>query len=94
MHLVYYAKTNIKYFFREEFGHLVFGAIMSVNRFGFLHAKLSFDNIDTKHQRWLHDQSAAVRDLFKNFNDHACSVLEPDDFLITDETLYSCRNQM
>lgn len=78
----------------EEFGHSVFGAAMSVNRFGFLHANITFDDVDTRHERWLHDRFAAVRDLFEKFNDSCRSVLEPGDFLTTDETLYPCRNQI
>ncbi|XP_063850375.1 uncharacterized protein LOC135094308 [Scylla paramamosain] len=58
-------KCTYKRLFMEEFGHPVFGAVMSEYRFGFLHANLTFDNVDTRHQRWLHDQFAAVRDLFE-----------------------------
>lgn len=78
----------------EEFGHPVFGAVMSVNRFGFLHANITFDNVDTRHKRWLHDRLAAIRELFEEFNDCCCSVLQPGDFLTIDETLYACRNQI
>lgn len=80
--------------FMEEFGHPIFGAVMSVGRFAFLHANITFDNVDTRHQRWLHDRFAAVRDLFEDFNDCACSVLQPGDFLTIDETMYACRNQI
>ena len=87
-------KYAYKRLFMEDFGHPIFGAVMSVNRFGFLHAHLTFDNADTRRQRFQHDRFAAFRDLFEKFNDRACSVLEPGDFLTVDETLYPCRNQI
>lgn len=83
-----------KILFREKIGHPIFGAVMSCHRFAFLHAHITFDDLTTRPQRWEHDRFAAVRDLFETFNEHCSSVLQPDDFLTIDETLYACRTQI
>ena len=41
-----------KQLFTEGMGHPIFGAVMSMKRFGFLHANITFDDTETRHQRW------------------------------------------
>lgn len=83
-----------KLLFKEKIGHPIFGAVMSWHRFAFLHANITFDDLATRPQRWLHDRFAAVRELFEAFNVRCSSVLQPDDYLTIDETLYGCRTQI
>ena len=47
-----------------------------------------------RHERWTHDRFAAIRDLYEEFNTRCSSVLQPDDYLTIDETLYGCRTQI
>ena len=72
-------RFSYKQLFMEGLGHPVFGAVMSVNRFGFLHANISFDDINTRHNKWVHDRFAAMRDIFEQFNARCSSVLKPGD---------------
>ena len=76
--------------FRESIGHPIFGAVMSAKRFAFLHANITFDHFDTRHERWTHDRFAAIRDLYEEFNTRCSSVLQPDEYLTIDETLHGC----
>ena len=80
--------------FQEYIGHPIFGAAMSCRRFAFLNSNIRFDNVDTRQERFPHDRFAAIRDLFEHFNNRCSSVLQPDDLLALDETLYGCRNQI
>ena len=80
--------------FNESFGHPIFGAVMSAKRFSFMHANISFDDLNTRHDRWVHDRFTAARDIFESFNINCSGVVQPDDFLTVDETLYGCRTQI
>ena len=44
-----------------------FGATMSKNRLEFLYSCVSFDDFQTRSQRWPNDRFAAIRDLFEIF---------------------------
>ena len=68
-----------KQLFMEGLGHPVFGAVMSVKRFGFLHANITFDDSNTRHNKWVHGRFAAMRDIFEQFNARCSSVLKPGD---------------
>ena len=65
--LIYYrgllglAMHKTEVLFSEEFGHPVFSATMSKNRFKFLIARLRFDDRDTRRQRFHSDRFAAFR---------------------------------
>uniref|UniRef100_UPI00358EC232 uncharacterized protein n=1 Tax=Myxine glutinosa TaxID=7769 RepID=UPI00358EC232 len=50
---------DVKWLFGDRVGHLVFGATMSKNRFKFLLTKLSFDDKDTRPERWRNDRFAS-----------------------------------
>lgn len=67
---------------------------MSAKRFAFIHNNISFDYSGDRPQRWKHERFAAFRDIFEEFNTCCSSVLQPNDYLTIDETLYSCRNQI
>jgi hypothetical protein len=64
---------------------------MSVNRFAFLIAMLSFDNQETRKERKKVDKFAAVRDFFEAFNKNCGRCLAPPVYLAIDETLYPTR---
>ena len=83
-----------KYLFKDIIGHPIFGATMSSNRFWFLNSNIRFDNADSRPNRFQRDRFAAFRDIFESFNDNCSSVLQPNEYLSLDETLYSCRNQI
>lgn len=85
---------NYKLLFKDAVGHPVFGACMSCNRFCFLHSNISFDDMTTRQDRFLHDRFAAARELFEQFNENCSSTLQPDEFLAIDKTLYGTRNQI
>ena len=92
--LLHMSGQNYTLLFQEYIGHPIFGAVMSCRRFAFLNSNIRFDNVDTRQERFPHDRFAAIRDLFEHFNNRCSSVLQPDDLLALDETLYGCRNQI
>jgi hypothetical protein len=85
---------NYQHLFRDGIGHPIFGAVMSSNRFMFLNSNIRFDAVTSRAERFPSDRFAAIRELFENFNDRCSSVLQPDEYLALDETLYGCRNQI
>jgi len=88
------SQQDAAYMFNDAIGHPIFGATMSCKRFNFLSAQIKFDDAATRADRFSHDRFAAMREIFENFNDRCSSVLQPDEYLAIDETLYSCRNQI
>ena len=92
--LLQMSNQRYSYLFHEFIGHPVFGATMSCRRFAFLNSNIRFDNVDTRQERFPQDRFTAMRDLFEEFNNRCSLVLQPDDFLAIDETLYGCRNQI
>ena len=88
------SKQKYSILFNDEVANPIFGATMSYNRFRFLHSNIKFDDINTRQFRFLSDRFAAMRDFFEQFNDRCSSVLQPDNYLTIDKTLYGCRNQI
>ena len=82
---------NLRVLFSEKVGPPIFTATMSINRFLFLHANLTFDDIDTRKDRWELDKFTAFRRIFEIFNTNCASAVNPSDYLSLDETLYPCR---
>lgn len=82
---------DIEKLFSERFGHPIFSATMGRNRFKFLMGKISFDDLDTRQERWKHDRFAAFREIHQDFTQKCMEALTPDDFLTLDETLYPMR---
>ena len=52
---------DVKYLYSAPMGPQPFGAIMSKNRFHFLYACISFDDLSIRPLRWKHDRFAAIR---------------------------------
>ena len=84
----------VRFLFKHSTGHPIFGATMSCKRFKFLYSNIRFDDVATRPEQFSHDRFAAIRTLFEQFNERCNSVLQPDEFLTIDETLYGCRNQI
>ena len=58
------------------------GATTSKNRFKFLFTCVSFDDFDTREQKWKHDRFAAMRDLFELFNKNGSTVIVPKKYFL------------
>ena len=67
---------------------------MGRNRFKFLHAKLCFDDPDTRKERWPTDRFAAAREIWELFNANLSKYVYPSEYLSIDETLYPMRHQI
>ena len=67
---------------------------MSYHRCVFLSSNVRFDDSKTRQERFHHDRFGAFREIFEQFNNRCRSVLQPDEYLLIDETLYGCKNQM
>ena len=85
---------SIQKLFSEKFGPPQFSATMSRNRFLFILRHLSFDDEETRGERWKKDRFAAFRDFFESFNRNCITSLAPGDYLSLDETLYPMRTQI
>ena len=53
---------------------------MSAKRFAFIHAIISYDNLDSGPEKWSHDRFAAIRDFFEHFKTNYNASLQPDDY--------------
>ena len=73
--------------FSDKYGHHVFGGTMSRNRFKFLMTCITFDDGDTRNERWRHDRFAAFREFFEEFNENCAKQVNPSEYLSLDETL-------
>ena len=80
--------------FSYSYGHPIFTATMSNNRFRFLYQCTSFDDYSTRTERREADCFAAVRKVFELFNENCDRALIPDDLLSIDETLHPMRNRV
>ena len=57
------SKQTIKRLWAKN-GHPIFAATMSRNRFKFLNSKISFDDRESREERWKSDRFAAIRKIF------------------------------
>ena len=55
---------------------------------------LSFDDLDSRPERFQSDRFAAFRYFFEEFNNNCSKHLVPGEFLSLDETLYPMRHQI
>ena len=56
--------------FHKIFGNAVFSGSMSRNRFKFLNAHISFDDLTLRPARWQHDRFAAFHETYEEFNEN------------------------
>ena len=80
--------------FSDSYGHPIFTATMSKNRFRFLYQCISFDDYSTRTERWEADRFAAIRKVFELFRQICRRTLIPNDLLSIVETLYPMRNRV
>ena len=80
--------------FSDSYGHPIFTATMSKNRFRFLYQCISFHDYSTRNERWEADRFVAIRKVFELFNQNCGRALIPDGLLSIDETLYPMRNRV
>ena len=59
---------DVKYLYSALMVLQPFGATLSKNRFQFLYAYISFDDISTRQARWEHDRFAAILFLMNTFH--------------------------
>ena len=52
---------------------------------------ISFDDANTRQERWRTDRSAAFRETFEEFNKCCSKNMSPNDYIAIDETLYPTR---
>ena len=52
--------------FSENYGHSIFSATMSIHRFKILFPKISFNDLETRTERWKKDRFAAIRNTKQN----------------------------
>ena len=71
--------------------HPISSASMSFNRLVFIKAMISFDDANTRQERWRTDRFAAFREIFEEFNKCCTKNMSPDDYIAIDETLYPTR---
>ena len=55
---------------------------------------LTFDDPETRKEKWLYDRFAAARPIFEMFNSNTSEYLLPSLYLLIDETLYPMRHQI
>ena len=83
---------------RDVFSHEssldIFQNTMSQNRFVFLVRMLSFDDKDTRAERWKLDKYAAFRDFFERMNVNNARARVPSSYTSIDETLYPYRGHI
>ena len=85
--------AKIQQLFDEDIGHPVFGATMSAKRFGFLLARIRFDDKATRPERYQIDRLAAIREIFEMFNCNCSKHVAPTVHSAVDECLYPMRNK-
>ena len=72
-----------------DVGHPIFSASIGFNRLVFTKAIISFDDANTRQERWRTDRFTAFREIFEEFN--KCAKMSPDDYIVIHETLYPTR---
>ena len=82
---------KLRRIFSVDVGHPIFSASMSFNRLVFIKAMISFDDANTRQERWRTDRFAAFREIFEEFNKCCAKNMSPDDYIAIDETLYPTR---
>ena len=82
---------KLRRLFSVDVGHPIFSASMSFNRLVFIKAMISFDDANTRQERWRTDRFAAFRETFEEFNKNCAKNMSPVDYIAIDETLYPAR---
>ena len=59
---------KLRRLFSVDVGHPIFSASMGFNHLVFINAFMSFNDTNTREERWRTDRSAAFREIFEEFN--------------------------
>ncbi|XP_024881294.1 uncharacterized protein LOC112460711 isoform X1 [Temnothorax curvispinosus] len=87
------AHVNIEELWSTEFGHALFKAVMCSRRFGFLAARLRFDDKNTRAERRKHDLLAPIRDLWEKFIQNCMTNYTPSEEMTVDKQLFGFRGK-
>ena len=71
----------------------LFEATMSLNRFTFISRFITFDDKNTRPERWRHDKILCMRSFFEIFSRNIATARYPSSYLAVDETLYLYRRK-
>ena len=74
-----------------DVGHPIFSASIGFNRLVFTKAIISFDDANTRQERWRTDRFTAFREIFEELNKCCTKNISPDDYIAIDETFYPTR---
>ena len=78
----------------HESSNDLFAATILWNRFHFISKFVTFDNKDTRDDRWKYDKYACIRELFEMMNERNAKCRYPSAFLAVDETLHPYRGNI
>ena len=73
----------------HESAHDIIGATMSLHRFKFICCLITFDDNETRNNRWKTDKFTCMRELFEGMNERNARTSHPSPLVAIDETLYS-----
>ena len=80
--------------FSDKGGPPVFSGTMSCNRMKFFLSTLTFDNPETRIEKWPYDRFAVARPIFEMLNSNTSKYFLHSLCLSVDETLYPVRHQI
>ena len=78
----------------HESAHDIIGATMSLYRFKFICHLITFDDKETRNDRWKTDKFACMRDLLEDINEINARMRHTSPLLGIDETLYPYRGHI
>ena len=67
---------------------------MSLNRFNFICCLITFDDKETRNNRWKSDKFAYMKELFEDVNERNSRMSHLSPLLAIDETLYPYRGHI
>ena len=77
-----------------QIGPSVYSATVSLNRFKFILRFVTFDDPETRNERWKTDKFTAIRSIFEIWNNNCGKHVLCGDYVAIDECLYPCRNRI
>ena len=78
----------------QESAHHIIAATMLLHRFKFICHLITFDDKETRNNRWKTDQFACMREPFEDINEKNTRMRHSSPLLEVDETLYSYRGHI
>ena len=67
---------------------------MSLHRFKFICCLITFDDKETRNDRWKTDKFACMRELFEDMNERNARMRHPSPLLAINETLHPYRGHI